>query len=109
MTFRLPLTCALLLATVVAACASAARAPEREPAKECRSSQMAEYAYATGCYEAYKRICLEFAKEEKVNLCREDGLAICERSGRNFRLFVENKERPKAGPAVAGPEGLSSK
>jgi hypothetical protein len=61
-----------------------------------KTGEMAEFAYATGCYQAHQGVCARLGDEEKSSLCYETALATCEKMGREFRSWVQSKPQVPA-------------
>jgi hypothetical protein len=81
-------------------CASAYREPA--DAKK-RRLDLAEYAYSTGCYEAYQSACARIRDDVARSSCHEEGLKNCEPVGKKFRQWIE--QNPASGPAgTQGPK-----
>jgi hypothetical protein len=62
-------------------------------------SELAEFSYSTGCYQAYQQFCAG-KSEEQVSPCFEEALSRCEKQGRQFRDWIESKPAiPQKPPA----------
>jgi nitrite reductase/ring-hydroxylating ferredoxin subunit len=53
-------------------------------------AETADYAYATGCYHAYERICGKLLTDAQSGACRDEGLAVCEKYGHEFGDWIRS-------------------
>ncbi len=117
MTLKLTLTLALL---ALVGCAgsrpqcdrdlSSLTPPSREQQKNADSkppvvlnsgSETAGYSYATGCFQAYERICGKLLTDSQRDVCREDGLSVCEKYAHDFGEWIRSgsSSRPGSRPS----------
>ncbi len=60
-----------------------------------KSNEMAEFAYQTGCLEAYIKACGRFDDDDVRGKCFHEGLKNCGGSARNFRSWIESGRRTR--------------
>jgi hypothetical protein len=53
-------------------------------------AETADYSYATGCYHAYERICGKLLTDSQRDVCREDGLDVCEKYAHSFGDWIRS-------------------
>jgi hypothetical protein len=62
-------------------------------------AETARYSYATGCLQAYQRICQKLLTDEEKGACRDDGLSVCEgyalKFGNWIRAGKSNAQNPQ--------------
>ena len=64
-------------------------AAELTAAMSLKSNEMAEYAYQSGCTEAYIRFCGRISGLEERSQCQREGLRSCGGNAKGFRRWIE--------------------
>ncbi|MFL5814148.1 MAG: hypothetical protein ACJ763_11275 [Bdellovibrionia bacterium] len=62
----------------------------KPPAVLRSGAETADYSYATGCYHAYERICGKLLTDSQRDVCREDGLDVCEKYAHAFGDWIRS-------------------
>jgi hypothetical protein len=69
----------------------------KPPAVLHSGAETADYSYATGCYQAYERICGKLLTDSQRDVCQEDGLDVCEKYAHVFGDWIRSGARAGSG------------